>query len=95
MTSTIECPECGHLIHAGEQDTQESQPSLLSDATMDNLIYVTMKDIVRMSGLSYGTVRTYRWSGKLPKEERTILGGPAWRRSTIVNWLAAGKGADK
>ena len=47
---------------------------------------IVTKDIPDLTGLTIGTVRNYRATGRLPDADEMIESTPRWKRSTIVRW---------
>lgn len=56
--------------------------------------YLDMRDIAALRGVSYTTVAVERSRQELPPAEITIARSPAWRRATILDWLAKRPGLD-
>ena len=50
--------------------------------------WVLTNDIPELTGLTIGTVRNYRATGRLPDADEMIESTPRWKRSTIVEWDA-------
>ena len=50
--------------------------------------YVTNQDVVKMTGLAYNTLYSYRGRGILPPPDKHIGRTPLWKHKTIEKWVA-------
>ena len=48
--------------------------------------WVNMDEVSVMTGLTIGTIRQYRGSGRLPKEDAMVGPIPVWEWGTIQKW---------
>lgn len=47
---------------------------------------LSMADIATMLGIQTKTVQNMRYTGQLPKEDRTVGRTPAWYPTTVREW---------
>ena len=49
--------------------------------------WLTNADLVKVTGLKYSTLYTHRRRNTLPQPDQYIGRTPAWKRSTIDEWV--------
>lgn len=54
---------------------------------MPSTTYLDTAAVARLMGVRVETVRTHIWRGTIPEPDLRIGRSPAWKRSTIDQWL--------